>query len=790
MKALNRKLLRDLARSKAQILSIAAVVACGVASVIAMRSTLDSMQRARDEYYRASRFPNVFASLKRAPNRVAMRIAEIDGVAATETRVAADALLRVPGLAETATGHFVSVPDDGQPLLSTLYIRRGRFLTPRSDDEVLINEHFAEANKLGPGDTLSAVINGKWRELFIVGVALSPEFVHDAVPSAGLGMFGDSKHVGILWMRRNALGPLYDMDGAFNDVTLLLSSGANEDHVIAELDRLLEPYGGGHAYGRKDQLSNNIVSGEIEQLRVFGTAMPIIFLSVAAFLLNVVLSRLVATQREEIAALKAFGYGNSSIAAHFLGYPVSAVIIGSIEGIALGVWVGSKYTMLYTHYFRFPALEHYTSVPLVLVAVLISGAAAVVGALAGVRAAVSLPPAEGMRPPSPAVFKRLWAERLGVEGILSPAVRMIMRNLERRPLRTLASVVGVALAAAILVVGTFAFDSAEYLADIQFRNVEREDLTVSFTQPRPARASRELAHISGVTRVESYRATPVRIRAGHRSRQILVTGLETDAQLRRIVDRDSRSYTLPRSGLVLTTALGQILHVQSGDTVLLELLEKGSKVRPVVVSALADELIGLSGYMEIGELNRLIDEGSVVSGAYLSIASGAAASVQQRLGELPGVSGTATRQAMLESFDEQIAESLRLTVMIVVSLACVVALGVIYNGIRIALSERSRELASLRVLGFTRREVASLLFGEQGVINLLGTPLGMLMGFGLAFWIATGFKTELYRFPVVVLPHTYLFAAVVILVAGIFAAAMMRRRIYNLDLVSVLKTRE
>jgi ABC-type antimicrobial peptide transport system, permease component len=319
VKALNRKLLRDLSRSRAQIFSIAAVVACGVASVLAMRSTLDSMQRSRDMYFASARLPNVFASLKRAPERVALRISEIEGVTAIETRVAADALVRVPGLPEAATGHFISIPDDGHPLLSTLYLRRGRFPAVRSEDEVLINQHFAEANNLTPGDTLSAVINGRWRELTIVGVALSPEFVHDAVPSAGMGMFADSRHIGILWMRRKALAALYDMDGAFNDVGVLIASGASEQHVIASLDRILEPYGGGHAYARKDQLSNVVVSNEIEQLRVFGTAMPVIFLLVAAFLLNIVLSRLVATQREEIASLKAFGYRNSEIAIHFLG---------------------------------------------------------------------------------------------------------------------------------------------------------------------------------------------------------------------------------------------------------------------------------------------------------------------------------------------------------------------------------------------------------------------------------------------------------------------------------------
>lgn len=790
MKALDRKLLRDLSRQRAQILSIAAVVACGVASVLAMRTTLDSMQRASETYYAQSRLPGVFASLKRAPERLASRIMEIDGVASVETRVVADALLEVPGLDEAAAGHFISVPDDGQPLLSTLHLRRGRFLTPRAEDEVLVNEHFAEANRLDPGDTLKAVVNGRLRELVIAGVVLSPEFVHDAVPSSGFGMFGDSRHSGILWMRRNALAPLHGMDGAFNDVGLMLVSGARENEVIARLDDLLRPFGGGHAFARKDQLSVSIVAGELEQLRVFGTAMPVVFLAVAAFLLNVVLSRLVAVQREEIAALKAFGYSNSTIAVHFLGYPAAAVIIGSAGGTVLGIWAGSKYTALYTMFFRFPEFNHHTSPLLVLVAVLVSAAAATIGAMFAVRAAVALPPAEGMRPPSPAIFRRLWVEKLGLQGIFSPAARMILRNLERRPLRTAASITGVAMSAAILVVGTFAFDSARYMAESQFRHVQREDVSISFTNPVHPRALREIAHVRGISSVEGYRSSPVRIRAGHRSRQILIYGMESADGFRRLVDRQLHHYRLPQSGIVLTTALARILAVHEGDTVSIAMMEKGDRVRSAVVAGLVDEIIGLSGYMTMDELNKLAGDGPRVTGAYASVTEGMEASVVRQLAEIPVVSGSATRAGMLSSFDKQIAESLRLTVAIVVSLASVVALGVIYNGIRIALSERSRELASLRVLGFTRREVAMMLFGEQGAIDSVGTPLGLLLGLGLAYWIAIGFDSELYRFPVVVQPHTYLFSAAVVFVAGVIAATLMRRRIYNLDLVAVLKTRE
>lgn len=787
MNALDRKLLRDLWRLKGQVASISAVMAAGVASVIAMRSTLESMQRTRDEYYATAHFPSVFATLTRAPESLAQRIAAIDGVATVETRVVTDVLMQVPRSGDAASAHLVSVARQGETL-SRLHIQRGRRLDPAAADEALVNGHFATANGIGPGDTLSVVVNGRLRHLRIVGLALSPEFVYDALP--GVGMFSDSKHSAIVWMNRDALAPLYQMDGAFNDVTILTAPGANENEVIARLDDLLRPYGGGHAYARKDQLSNTIVSGELEQLRVFGTAMPLIFLSIAAFLLNIVLTRLIATQREEIATLKAFGYTNGRLAVHFLGYPGAAIVFGSVGGVALGMWAGAEYTQVYTLFFKFPTFEHYTSASLILVSVGVSALAAVAGTLSAVRRAVSLRPAEGMRPDAPAEFKPLLLERMGMADLVPPAGRMILRDLERKRFRTVASILGVAASAAILVVGTFAFDSARYMADLQFRVVDREDLSVGFASLRPARARRELEGLRGVTRVELFRMSAVRLRSGHRSRRIAITGLERGAQLRRVVDRAGHAYELPPSGLVLTTALGNILHVKVGDTVTAELLERGGEVRRLPVVGLADELLGLSAYMELGALHAVMREGPVASGAYLAVASGAERDVVAQLRELPGVSGTATRRAMIENFDAQIAASLRLTVTIVVSLAVVVALGVVYNGIRISLSERSRELASLRVLGFTRQEVAALLFGEQGVIDVIGTPLGLLMGLGLAYWISTGFATEMYRFPVVVSTRTYLFSAGVIAVAVLGATLVMRRKVYGLDLIAALKTRE
>jgi len=774
---------------RGQILSIAAVVACGIAAVVAMGSTLQTIQRTRDAYYHRARFADVFASLTRAPESLAARLRAIPGVSAVATRVAASALIEVPRVATPATGYILSI-DPGAPSASVnrVHVRTGRMVARGGDNEVLVGEHFAEAHRLQPRDSLAAVIDGRLQSLHIVGIAHSPEFVHNLAP--GFAQFADSRQFGILWMHRDVLGPLHGMEGSFNDVAIVLAPGAREKQVIARVDAILRPYGGGHAYARVDQPSNRVVAGEIDQLRAFGVVMPAIFLGVAAFLINIVLSRLVATQREEIATLKAFGYERATVAVHFIGYGVAAVAAGTIMGVPLGAWIGSRYTELYKPVFRFPEFHHQTSLPLILLAVGVSALAAVLGALGAVRSAASLAPAEGMRPPSPAVYHALLVERLGFGEGLSSSMRMVLRSVEHRPMRTLASVAGVALAAGVLVAGIFAFDVARYIGRLQYTIVEREDVAVSFTRARPARAALELAAIEGVRAVEPFRSVPVRVRAGSRSRQIAILGFAPDATLRRLVDADGRAHPMPPSGLVITTTLARALRVGRGDTVTVELFERGGAERRVVIAALLDELLGLGGYMELGALNRLLGEGPVISGANLALDPGTGTVALDALARVPGVASTASRRGMMESFERMISENITMTTTIVSILAAVLAIGVLYNGARIALSERGRELASLRVLGFTRREVAALLFGEQGAIDALGTPLGLAIGLGLAHLIAAAFASELYRFPVFVTARTYLAAIGVVGVASLIAGIAMWKRLNALSMVEVLKAPE
>lgn len=787
MRALDRKLLRDVRRLRGQLIAASLVVASGAAVLVTMRNNYNSLLASRDGYYERYRFADVFAHLERAPLSLAPRIAAIPGVAAVETRLLVDVTLDVPGLDEPATGRLISVPERSAAALNALHLRSGRFLAPDARGEVLANESFVDANRLRIGDRIAAVINGRRRWLRLVGVALSPEYIYALAPGS---FFPDDRRFGVLWMSDADLAPTFGMRGAFNDVAVSLGPGASEAEVIERLDALLGPYGGVGAYGRSDQLSNRFVSDEIAENRVMSVVLPSIFLFVAIFLLHVMLSRVIRLQRDQMAVLKAFGFSDRTVAAHYLGLAFAAIIPGLLVGIAAGLVLGWALARFYTVFYHFPELR-YEVHPLVIVsAVTVSALAAVLGALGSVRAAVALPPAEAMRPEAPARYRVGIAERLGLRRLVGPVGRMIVRNVERQPVRAALSVLGIVLATAILVTGLSLFDSVQRIADIQFQAAQRESMTVSFDIPRPGRARWALESLEGVSRVEPFRAVSVRMQSAHRSRRLTVLGLDSGATLRRVVDRDERSVPVPPAGLLLSTKLAQILDVARGDLVTVELLEGRRQVRRVRVAGTVDELIGLGAYMELHALNALAGEASTISGAYVAIDPLREAELNSRLKNLPSVGAVVLRKATIGSFESTISRSMGVSTTALIAFASIIAFGVVYNGARVSLSERSRELASLRVLGFSQREVSTILLGEQALIIAVALPLGCIAGYGIDLALARAFVTELFRVPVVVNAGSYATAMLVVLAAAVVCASFVARWLRALDLVAVLKVRE
>ncbi len=788
MTILNRKVFRELARMRGQVIAITLVMACGIMLYVSSRHTYISLLKSQESYYATYRFADVFAGVKRAPASAAEEIARIPGVSSVRTRIVMDVNLDVPGLDEPATGRLVSMPERRRPVLNDVAIQEGRYPAVGRPEEVIISEAFAKANGLAPDDRIGAVINGRQKALRVVGIGLSPEYVYEVQGTGSI--FPDNLRFGVIWMARDALGAAFDMEGGFNDLSVALSSDARELDVIDRMDLVLEPYGSTGAYGRGSQISHRFLMDEIIGLSVSSNFTPAVFLGIAALLLHIVFSRMVRAQRDQIAIMKAFGYNYLTIGWHYLKFAFLAITGGTLLGIVGGFLLGRPLTALYQDYYRFPDLVYELNYEVIALAAVISVSAAFLGTLHALRSAMSLPPAEAMRPDSPAHFRPLAMERLGVHQMLTPVWRMIFRNMERKPVKTLLSAFGIAMAVAILVMGRFTFDSIEYLIDYQFRTVQRDDAAVVFAGPRPARARFELSHLPGVVRSEPYRAVPVRLRAGHIAKQTAINGLDPAGELRQLIDRDGQALTLPPEGVVLTRTLADLLAVREGDLVDVEVLEGSRMQGRLPVSLLVDELIGISAYMDNRALNRFLGEGSTISGAYLSVDPLRADALYRTLKETPAVAGVAVREAVIKGFEDSIAESTSATTFTLTVFACIIACGMVYNGARIALEERNREMASLRVLGFTEREISVVLLGEQAIVTLMAIPIGFLIGWGLCYLAVNATAQELYRMPLVITGKTYAFAFLVVSAAAVVSAYVVHRQLRHLDMIGVLKVQE
>lgn len=784
---LDRKLLRDLRRLKGQAAAVTVVMACGLAMLIMARSLIASLDGTRAEYYQTHRFAEVFASLKRAPNYLTSRIAAIPGVATVQTDIAVQVTLDLPTLDEPASGLVRSLPDYTDAELNRLFLRRGRWLSPSARGEVLVGEAFADANHLQPGDTLAMLLNGRRQEFRIAGIVLSPEYIFESRPGAALP---DNRTYGIFWMPYKEVATAWDLYGAFNHVSLTLEPGADAAPVIAVLDALLKPYGGRGAYGRKDHPSHIRVTDEIRVLTILSIGFPAVFLTVAAFMTNSVLTRLLALQREQIAILKAFGFTNRQIVVHYLKFAAVIVVGGTVLGTLGGIALGHKLVRMYTLFFRFPSLDFHLDRTAVAIALGVGLFAVIAGVFSAVRRAAKLPPAEAMRPEPPANYQPAFLERTGLGRFFGTSFRIAVRNIERRPVQAFFTVAGLALATALLILpNTFKAGIADVL-DFQWDVVQRQDINLGLVEPSSARTLHEFERLPGVVDAEPMRMASVRIAFQGRSRQIALRSLEVAGRHNRAVDRNGKEITPPEDGLIVSAKLAQVLGAQPGDELILEALEGKRPIRPVKLVALAEDFTGIAAYMERHALNRFLDEGDVITGATLTLDTARRAEFLHALKGIPRVSAIAIKESMRQAFRETTAQSMGLIQSIYLTFAVIVAFGVIYNNARISLAERARELATLRVIGLTLREVGAIIVIELAILATVALPLGLVMGTGLATGIIQSVNTETVRLPLVFTSYTYTFAIMVVILASSLSAVVVLRKLKQLDLIGALKAPE
>lgn len=787
MRALDKKVVRDLAKMWAQSLAIALVMACGVATIVIALGAYRSLDGTREAFYERGRFGTVFSSAVRAPKSLELRLRLITGVSSVALRIKKPILLDIPGMSEPASGLLISLPDRREPTVNRLYLRNGRLPVGGNADEVAIVETFAKAHGLRPGDTFAVIMGGTRRRLRVTGIVLSPEFVYSIGPG---DLVPDERRFGIGYMPYKALAATFSMQGAFNDLALTTLRDANLQQVVEQVDDLLEPYGGTGAYQRKDQISHSFLDAELQQLRAMAMVIPPIFLGVSAFLVNMILSRLLALEREQIGLLKALGYNNAAVAVHYAKIVIVIALVGVAIGSAAGFWLGRGLTRLFATFYSFPFLLFKQSIDLYLIAGGVTVTAAIAGSGSAIRRVVKLPPAVAMRAPAPSVYKSFFGGRLRSLAFLSQLTVMALRNLARRPLRAGFTILGISLSTALLITSLFSNDSLDFMIETIFFRAERSDATLVFANDLSPRAGASVRSLPGVIRVEVSRTEPVTIRRGHRSLKSSLTGVPSHPHLLRVLDTALRPMVLPSQGLVISERVASKLKVRLGDVIDIEFNERNGHTHTQTVSGIAQSYVGLASYMRLEALDRLVGEGPRINAARLSIDPVRKNALYRAIKETPSIASIALTDLSRQKLRDTIRQNITIQMSVYIALAVIITFGVVYNFARIQLSERARELASLRVFGFTRAEVSGVLFVELSLLVLLAQPLGWAIGAGLAWAVVQGFATDLFRIPLVLEPRTFATATLIVLGAALASALVVRRRVDTLDLVRVLKTRE
>jgi len=784
---LDHKLLRDLWRMKGQAFAIGMVIAVGVGMLVMMTGLVTSLKETRAAYYERYRLADVFAPVTRAPDRMAGRLAAIEGVSAVEPRVVGAALIDLIDTDLPVQAQAVSLPDFHSPRLNDVFLTDGRMIDSSHTDEILLLQSFANVHGLRPGDHIQATMNGARRSFRIVGLAQSPEFLYTTAPGE---LIPDDARFGVIWMSRSALAAAYDMQGAFNEALLSLSRGASEAAVLDAVDRLLGSYGGTGAYPLKDQMSNLFVSQEIGELETSSKVVPPIFLAVAAFLLYIVINRMVQSEREEIGLMKAFGYTNIEVVAHYFKLVMAIAIGGALAGCLMGIASGRALIQVYVAYFKFPFLVFDLDPASFVIGVSVSILSASVGGLLVLRRVFGLTPASAMRAPAPADYSRTGTIGHALNRFLDQTSRMVLRRITRQPARMAGAVIGIACGMALSVSIITIYAGFDRIIDLTFNVMDRSDVTVSFTHAASDTTIFELRRMHGVTLVEPVRYVPVVLRHGLISRRSVITGLSSDARLVRALDADLAKIPLQNGGIVLASALADILHIRPGDMMTVEVREGRQPALQIPVTAVAESLLGSPAYMDLNALNRVLREPNRVSGAYLTIDKARASKIYTALQDMPTVAGVSLKSDAEIAFKVLLDTGAGAIRYVMGAIAFIITFGIVYNAARIAYAERSRDLASLRVIGFTKGEAAFVLLGELAIVTLIALPLGALMGYYLSFGIAAGFSSEIYQIPVVFDSASYGFAAIVVIGAAVVSGWLVKRDIDRAELVSALKTRE
>lgn len=785
MTVLNKKVFRELFTMKSQILTISLVIACGIAVLLSSLTTHESLKSARDSFYRLNNFSDYFINVQRAPLGFLEQLTQISGVQSAEGRIVTIASLDFPTIKEPIFASFVSITKDQKQNL--LFLKKGRLPDFLHPNEIVVSEAFAKAHKLALGSEIRALFNGHMASLQVVGIAVSPEYIYTLRPGNPMP---DDLHYGVIWISYEAISSFMDMREMTNDIVLKLDPKMNQKVLKSILEDLTKPYGSLNVNGRDKQLSNYFINDEINQQKVMAFFLPTIFLLVSAFLLNVVMNRFIATQREQVATLKSLGVSDARISFHYFYYVLVIVFIGSILGVVLGYYTGTWMTNIYLDFFHFPILSFVFDTQWILFALLASATSAILGAIRALNSVFALAPAVAMLPQAPRKVFNIQFEKYPYLSWLSVQFRFFLRNLLSHPLKSFLVFISLGLAQAVLIVSFFWQDAVDYIMKTQFNLVQKEDAQVIFTKARSIKSLDEISKMEGVLDVEGYRFFAIKVSYGHRAEDTSLLALPQNSHLRKIYDKKLNEINIPESGVAVSKLLADKLMLKIGDNVHLEIKDTINKEFEFKIEAIVDDFIGSQFYVNLDFINKLLSQQEQVSVVSIVIDPKYSAEIYDQLKVLPMVSSVVIKESALKTFTETSAKFILTFSIILFSFALIISVGVIYNNARVLLSERSIDYGSLRVLGFYANEVFRLIFGDLILLIVLSLPLGAGLGAYLGYLSIRMIHNEAIQIPFIIYPTTFVYGVLAIVLSAVLSLYWMSHKVKEIDLVKILKVRE
>jgi len=789
MSVLSHRLKHIIRSTFAQFLGMAAIIAVGISFYIGFNTMLVNLHHTQDVFYADNNFADHYFYVVKAPEAVVKQVENVDGIKKATGRIQKD----IPVLKDDGSRATVRLTSYSLPLeieVNRIQILEGRYFQKYPGGgafEVMIDPAFFTTNHINFGDTLDLIAENHKYPVTIVGTAAGPEFSYPMKDSSNL--ITDYNTFGIMMMPHNQAQKVLNLPGQINQVIVQFVPGADIDAAVKSINTILEPYGSLMDFPRQDQSSHAVLDAKLDGIESVSGFMPALFLLVAAAIQFVLISRMVKTQRIQIGILKAIGYNNSQIIAHFSTYTLIVGILGASMGVGLGIALSSYFSSMFAMYFNLPATLGTVNLQVIINSIVLALGVSLLAGLTASRGVVSISPAESMRPTPPASSRRSMLEAwTWLWNKLDTSWKMVFRTISRNHLRLMITLMGVAVAVGLLFLSLVAQDSVNYLMMHHFTDEISYDYMLQFEKPVKNYELLSISNIDGVQQTEGFFALPVEIHFNGKSTDDLLQGQSSSSTLKLPAAENGSSLNIPEEGIIISQKTAAELGVNVGDTVnAATALAIGPKhTADLRITAINHQLFGSEAYASIEQVNRIMQESSLVSGAMLLVNANKIEALETELAEIPGIASIQSRQDEIDNVTSYM-DTVTSTIGSMLFFATLLGFVIIFNSVLLSFNERKRELISLLAVGFTHQEISWLLFKETIPQAVLGILVGIPAGRLLVIMYFNSLDFDMWTMPLIIDPSSLITAALGGIAFVLMGQWFANRSIKDLDIVELLK---